>query len=97
MVIVPTATQKLLLTQETPRNSADCVPTGSAAGVAIDHADPFHCSMSATVVVDPSTIPTAMQNEGPAHETLWRNATPPGSGALTDAHDEPFHCSINAL
>jgi hypothetical protein len=53
--------------------------------------------MSATVVVDPSTIPTAMQNEGPAHETLWRNATPPGSGALTDAHDEPFHCSINAL
>ena len=55
MVIVPTATQNVALTHETPRNCELWVPIGNEAGVATDQADPFHVSMSAS----PFTSPTA--------------------------------------
>ena len=96
MVMVPTATQKVLERHVTPLNCADCVPAGSALAATIDHADPFHCSTS-VVGVDPSVLPTATQNEGPAQETPWSTAGPSGSGPLTGAHDDPFPCSRSGL
>ena len=76
---LPTATQSVELTHETPtRMSAWPLVLGLGT---IDHTCPFQDSVK--VVEDPVTVPTAMQKFGPVQETP-RSWPPPGVAAAAE-------------
>ena len=56
---------------------------------------PFHCSTSVEVELAPWLFPTATQKAAPLHDTPCSvlATVPIGAGAVTIAHDVPFHCS----
>ena len=77
--------------QETPSSRA-CMPWG---GSRTPQVRPFHSSASAVwlLLPGPPTLPTAMHQAGPAHDTADSAAPPPGLGTCWIAHRRPSHRS----
>lgn len=77
--------------QETPISLA-CMSWGGSRRLQLR---PFHCSASAVwlLLPRPPTLPTAMHQAGPAHDTADSAAPLPGLGACWIAHRRPFHRS----
>jgi hypothetical protein len=77
--------------QETPISLA-CMSWGGSRRLQLR---PFHCSASAVwlLLPGPPTLPTAMHQAGPAHDTADIAAPLPGLGACWIAHHRPFHRS----
>jgi hypothetical protein len=89
----PTATQLVLLTQDTPESAASAPSAGIAS---IVQALPFHDSASvAMLLADGSYCPTAMQSDLLTQETQDRLAwsAPAGLSGLCTVQVEPFHVS----
>jgi hypothetical protein len=90
----PTATQLVLLAQDTPDRPASAPPGAGMASIL--HALPFHDSASvAMLLADGSYCPTAMQSELLTQETQDRLAwsAPTGLSGLCTVQVEPFHVS----
>jgi hypothetical protein len=85
--------------QETPESWMNSAP--ATLGLAmIDHAVPFHRSMSVFCVVgfvSSCVAPTATQRVLVGHETLRKelSLTPGGFGLATTDQTTPFHCSTS--
>ena len=96
----PTATQLVVLVHDTPSrlvSTAKMVSPGAIFGLGaatIDHATPFHCSVS----VPPADAPTAKQLAESTHDTASspaRFVSPPGVGLGKIVQLVPSHCSTN--
>ena len=80
--------------------SSVCTDVAGFTGLAKLQTLPFHCSASGLTSVSPGPVmPTATQNEGPAHDTPSSSLlpAPAGFGLGTIDHVEPFHCSISVF
>jgi hypothetical protein len=83
---------------DTPSKTSFSV--GEVLGLAtMDHTEPFHVSISVCEERGGSTLenPTAVHENGPLHDTLFRKFVGAKAtlGLGTMDHDEPFHDSIN--
>jgi hypothetical protein len=92
---VPSVKQRFAARQDTElRDTPEVRPAGIAGVVALQVL-PFHISASAPAPVEP----TAMQKDGPAHDTPLSSLLALGGSVtpVTTLHVLPFHCSMRGL
>src|SRR5207248_1051206 len=102
VVYVPTAMQADGPVHETPFNRSSSDAASTVGLGTIDHAEPFHTSISERSRWSVKWCPTAMHATGLLHDTACKMFSLNGSFAVggtlglgTIDHTEPFHESIN--